>query len=178
MAVLVEAISVVVLRASIDARFPGGWANFQNAVPNDTLCFDAEIARVGFMAPEDVKGFIAHLESSGLRFLVNGDAEDIAVVDQLKGLTVRAPWLESGTIRVTDPEGQLTVCRALGSLDEELAVPDGWKFEGSLSERTSFMTDDEAKTDLQFLRTEGGLDVYLNKVTSKEVYVGRTARDH
>ena len=46
MAVLVEAISVIVQRDAIEKRFHGGWREFENAVPNSTLCADDELARV------------------------------------------------------------------------------------------------------------------------------------
>ena len=58
MAVLVEAISVVVRRDAIGARYPGGWRGFLSIVPNSTLCADDDLVRVGFMAPPDVEAFI------------------------------------------------------------------------------------------------------------------------
>jgi len=87
MAVLVEAISVVVRRDAIASKYPGGWDAFVDDVPNATLCFDGEVARVGFMAPPDVKAFLKHLERKGLQILDNGKFIDIAVVDQQTGFT-------------------------------------------------------------------------------------------
>jgi len=58
MAVLVEAISVIVRVDSINKKFPGGWIGFKDHVPNQTLCADNELARVGFMTSEDVKNFV------------------------------------------------------------------------------------------------------------------------
>ena len=81
MAVLVEAISVVVRRDAIDSRLSGGWRNFLDIVPNNTLCLDEDIARVAFMTPPDVEAFISHLESGGLTFLRDGQSVDIAVVE-------------------------------------------------------------------------------------------------
>jgi hypothetical protein len=40
MAVLVEAISVIIKRTAIDEKWPGGWEAFVRDVPNRTLCFD------------------------------------------------------------------------------------------------------------------------------------------
>jgi hypothetical protein len=51
-AVLIEAICVVVRRDSIDRSFNGGWAGFCSCVPNATLCTDEKLARIGFMDPE------------------------------------------------------------------------------------------------------------------------------
>ncbi len=61
MAVLAEAISVIVRVHAIRSRYPGGWAAFLNAVPNRTLACDNEIARIGFMAPGDVRLFVTRL---------------------------------------------------------------------------------------------------------------------
>jgi hypothetical protein len=66
MAVLVEAISVVLRRASIARSYPGGWDGFVEAVPNTTLCYDDDIARVGFMSPPDVERYVTDLQRCGL----------------------------------------------------------------------------------------------------------------
>lgn len=71
MAVLVEAISVIVRREAIDELFPDGWGKFIEIVPNDTLCFDDELARVGFMSPVGVEEFVRELESNGLRYITD-----------------------------------------------------------------------------------------------------------
>ncbi len=53
MAVLVEALSIVVKLSSIELKYEGGWEAFKDAVPNTTLCWDDELTRVGFMVPSD-----------------------------------------------------------------------------------------------------------------------------
>jgi len=53
MAVLVEAISVIVRRDAINRSYDGGWAGFLSHVPNNTLCADHELARVGFSGDRD-----------------------------------------------------------------------------------------------------------------------------
>lgn len=98
MAVLVEAISVIVRREAIERKIAGGWDAFRKAVPNRTLCADEEIARVGFMSPSDTQLYIETLVGLGLRFLADGEAVDIAVVDQLGGPTVKCRWLAFGRL--------------------------------------------------------------------------------
>ena len=73
MTVLVEGISVVVRASALD-RYPGGWSAFKAAVPNQTLCADGELIRVGFMHPADVQAYVSELEQLGLRYLVDGSA--------------------------------------------------------------------------------------------------------
>ena len=98
MAVLIEAISVVVRADTLVRRFPGGWEGFKEQVPNNTLCADNEIVRVGFMSPEDVDSFINLLQRADLIYLNNGRAIDIAVADQLHGLGAPCSWLEFGHV--------------------------------------------------------------------------------
>src|SRR5262245_8919352 len=97
MAILVEAISVIVLRSRLESLYPGGWAGFVADCPNGTFCADSQIARVGFMSPADVQLWVDRLVATGLVFIRDGVAVDIAIVDQVGGTTVDCPWLEVGT---------------------------------------------------------------------------------
>ena len=53
-------------------------------------------------------------------------------------------------------------------------MPDGWVYEGSLSQTFGFVPTENADKSLKFLRHENGLDVYYSELTGKEVFVGRT----
>jgi hypothetical protein len=53
-----------------------------------------------------------------------------------------------------------------GKLD--LATPAGWQFEGSLSKYFHFVPDDDPGTRFKFLRTEDGLDVFLDQSTGRK----------
>ena len=123
MAVLVEAISVIVRRPAIAERFNGGWPAFQRAIPNATGCYDDDLARVGFMTPADVEAFVSELEAGGLIFRREGKAGDFAVVDQLRGPTVPAPWLEVAKVELFEPK--LTVCAGwlAGQKLDGIAIP-------------------------------------------------------
>jgi len=185
MAVLIEAISVVVRRGSIDQKYHGGWEAFLRAVPNATMCADGEIVRVGFMDPQDVESFVVDLERHGLRFLDDGKAIDLAVADQQRGLTAQCDWLEFGRVRFGDAEGKVAACWFfdgpriasgihMRSTSMQLATPAGWQFEGSLSQRFGFVPSGQEDTRLKFLRSDGGVDVFLDLRTGKEVFMGRT----
>lgn len=174
MAVLIEAISVVVRADSIWNKFPGGWDEFKTIVPNQTLCADNEIARIGFMTPQDVESFVKKLQSQGLEFLRGAAAIDIAVADQMRGLTSKCSWLEFGHVKMGGSGSRVAACRLAGSQVMEVVTPPGWEFEGSLSSTFSFVPSEHAEKGMQFLRHENGLDVYFNPLTGKEVYVGRT----
>jgi len=53
------------------------------------------------------------------------------------------------------------------------ATPDGWTYNESLSASSKFVKNEEMENKLKFLRNENGTDVYLDRSTGKEVYVGR-----
>jgi hypothetical protein len=173
MAVLVEAISVIVKVSSLEEHYPGGWAGFRDASPNQTLCCDNEIARVGFMVPDDVRSFVDGLERCGLTYVDNDQAVDICVVDQQRGPMKRSEWLEFGKIELKG--GLISACKLAGSGSNQVFTPDGWTFEGSLSQSFGFSPTESNNAGMRFLRHENGLDVYFNELSGKEVYVGRAS---
>jgi hypothetical protein len=151
MAVLVEAISVIVRCDAIDARYPGGWEAFRNGVPNATLASDTEIARVGFMTPIDVEAYVRELQMNGLAFNRHGTSADFAVVDQQRGPTKPCAWLDWGHVSVSG--GQVVACRLNGSKIMSLATPEDWKFEGSLSHTYAFVPIGLEERSLELVET-------------------------
>lgn len=174
MAVLIEAISVITRIDTILNAVPGSWDGFKRIVPNSTLCADTEIARVGFMSPVDVESYIKKLTGLGFEFLRDGAAIDIAVVDQIRGLTSACTWLQFGRVPRGDRGDRVAACRLTGSKSKVLVMPLDWKFEDSLSSTYAFVPNEHMKKALQYLRHENGLDVYYNPLTDKEGFVGRT----
>lgn len=175
MAVLIEALSVVIKRTVIEDKFPEGWEGFVSDVPNGSLCADDELVRVGFMSPDDVETYIKHIEQHGIHYLDDGVAQDAVVADQRTGFLAPCDWAEFGHIDFDgDSEMKVAACRASGSTLMTILTPDGWKYEGSLSQTFSFTPRGQLEKSLTFLRHEDGVDVYLNKLTGKEAYIGRT----
>lgn len=170
MAVLIEGTSVVVRVNALLQRFPGGWEAFEHIVPNQTLCADNEIVRVGFMSPQDVELFVRKLQGAGLEFLRDGEAIDIAVADQMRGLTSNCAWLEFGRVDMGREGQRVSACRLVGSKLMQVATPPGWKFEDSLSSSLGFVPSKHVE-GMKYLRHENGLDVYLDPITGKEMYV-------
>jgi hypothetical protein len=177
MPVLVEAISVVCRIDAIEQKFEDGWDAFARLVPNQTLARDNDLVRVGFMIPDDVKAFVDQLQAHGLQFLVEDQAVDIAVVDQVQGFTSICAWLELAKINLNDAGQQIAVVRLVGTSSGEVAVPDGWVFERSLSSSFGFVPNKHMNKVLKFLRRERNLYVYEDALSGGEVYVGRTAAD-
>lgn len=175
MSVLVECISVIVRIEAIKRSYPGGWDAFFKDCPNETLCFDNDLARVGFMVPDHTKRFTARLEAAGLVFLRDGQAIDLAVADQQRGFTTPCSWAEVGHMYINDDEAmKVAVCRTVGSTEDGIYAPDGWQFKGSLSEKFTFVPSGMVPEFMDFLRREGRWDVYRDLRTGKEVFLPRT----
>lgn len=182
MAVLVEAISVIVRKDAIERAYPSGWRDFVEYVPNETFCADDDLARVGFMNPRDVKRFIERICTHGLIHMSGGKFVDIAVVDQQRGPTQPCDWLEFESLPFGDDGGHVSACWLfegprmgagirVKSLKFELATPAGWDFETSMSTKFTFVPNEGVDVRLEFLRTEDGVDVFWDTVTEKEVFV-------
>ncbi|MFO1037625.1 MAG: hypothetical protein U1E45_12315 [Geminicoccaceae bacterium] len=174
MAVLVEAISVVIRIDALLPAFGGALDAFRAEVPNDTLCADRELARVGFMVPDDTRQFVERLAGRGLVYLADGKARDLVVVDQQRGPAVACDWIEFGHVAMDgDPSRRVACCRLAGSKQTTLATPPGWSFERSLSSSFGFSPTAAVPQSLDFLRHERGFDVYRSRLTGEEVFVGR-----
>jgi hypothetical protein len=172
MAVLVEGISVVLRTDAVLAAYVGDWDQFVSDVPNSTLCADGELLRVGFMVPDAVRDFVAHLEQRGLRYLSNGVANDLVVVHQQGGPLAPCDWIEFGhVLLVGDPRKRVAACKRKGSALAQVICPEGWTFESSLSSSFGFVPEGKASQSLEFLRHENGLNVYLNRLTGCEDFV-------
>jgi hypothetical protein len=172
MAVLIEAISVVISRAAVDARYAGGPDAFLKAIPNRTFCNDEHLMRVGFMDSGDANAYVAALQAAGLVYLRGEVTADFCVVVQAKGPTVTSPWIE---FKYVDGEKQkMSFCWAAGTAPKNISIPVGWKYEGSLSATGGgFMPLSAIGDRMKFLRREDGVEVYLDLQTGSEVFVGR-----
>lgn len=170
MSVIIEGISVVIRSSTIDKKYKGGVLRYAQDCLNGTFCTDGQITRVGFMAPPDVGRFIMGLEKQGFVFTQGEKSVDIAVVDQVEGFTVPCEWL----VFQRAPNG-VAFCSVKDMKTNKIAVPNGWEFENSLSKKFTKVDNKDIEDRLQYLRTDGNIDVFLDKQTMKEVYMGRTS---
>ena len=155
MAVLCEALSVIVKTRSLNEKLKGGKQEFLKLIPNSTYCSDGELERVGFLSPEEAENYILTLKGKGLEFLQNNESVDIVVIDMLKGPTVSCEWIEFQ--RITFEEGKISAAwlfegkRLLGKgagihMKEgpmNVHMPSGWSFTNSLSDKYNFVPNDE-----------------------------------
>ena len=150
MAVLVEGISVLVRKDSIQNKMIGGDARLRLLIPNSTFCEDDELARVGFLNPTDIEAFIDELTHVGLICVNDGKFVDIAVCDQQTGCTLDCDWIEFCHLRIDG--GKVGVAwlfegerRGFGihmsSKSIQVATPPGWRFKDSLSDKFQFVPE-------------------------------------
>jgi tetratricopeptide (TPR) repeat protein len=173
MAVLVEALSVIVRRESVNKLFKGGWQEFLHQVPNGTLCYDQDLARIGFMKPVDVEAYISSLEAGGLVFQNDEQAIDFTVVDQIMGSTIPTSWLELHRVVLFKENINILVCCLSGHDMGKIAVPDNWEYGDSISAKPGFIPNNLIDDKVKFLRREKGLDVYMDLRSGQELFMGR-----
>lgn len=135
MAVLVEALCVVIRRSTIDAKYPGGWEKFEADHRDFTICADDEIVRIEFAMPMPVRLLIRDLERLGFEHMKDGKSAEIAIVDQSRGFMIPCDWLEYGHVAIGDGRTRVAACRLAGSPSKDIVLPLGWTFRNSLSER-------------------------------------------
>ena len=175
MAVLVEGISVIVRARPIIEHFEGGWDAFVADCPSETLCADGQLVCVAFMDPRDAQQFASTLTAKGLTYRADGEAVDFVIADQQDGPSAACKWAELGKAPAPGAESErVMACRLSRSDNQTLMTPENWSYEGSLSDTFGYEETDASSDHLEFLRSEGGTDVYRDTDTGEEVVVRRT----
>lgn len=137
MAVLVEALCVVVRRSTIDEKYPGGWEKFAADHGTLPLCADEKIVRLGFTSPMEMRILIREMEKLGFEYMKEGKSAEIAIVDQSRGFMAPCDWLEYGHVTIGDGRTKVAACRLAGCQAKSIVLPLGWAYKQSLSERYS-----------------------------------------
>ncbi len=142
MAVVCDALSVIVRVWTLNNRWPGGVEGYKENAPNGTFCTDGVLTRLGFMTPIDVQVWIDRLQDQGLVFVKESmgraEADDIVVIDQNAGPTCYCQWI------LTEVRDGVRWTWQNGREPGELAAPEGWKPADSTS--LDFHSFDEALT--------------------------------
>ena len=131
MSVLVEALTIVVRRITLDLAYPGGheaWiARHQTyAAPARYVSVDDHLVGVSFFS-DALEEELEHLVSVGLVVLDDDEFQNVAVVDQADGLGYPCTWLEWMRPPVDGDRAPLYSMVWLHGTDPgTLAVPDGW----------------------------------------------------
>lgn len=167
MAVVIEAFTVIVRNSTLNAKYPGGREAYATDCSNQTYCDDGTLSRVSFMHSDDANEFIGAIEKKGLVPSIERNAVDVALVSASQGLHARAcDWLLFSTYK------GVPIVWANGTRPGPLVAPSGYKF----GHTSYYVSPEEARDRLVYVRTENFIDVYRDKATGKEMYMGRTPK--
>ncbi len=161
MSITIEGFSVVAKRELVQPFLDDD----RIVPPNRMFLGDDDIWRCSFMSNDDAGAFIKKLEVLGLNG-TNGPNPDIVLVNEFnQEVYPYCEWLELGNYQ------KAIVAWKAGSDPEKLVAHEG--FDPAVGSGLLFR-DKTNLHDLEFLRVEGNIEVYLDKQSGDEVYLGRT----
>jgi len=162
MAIVIEGYCVVAKYEAIKELLEDGSVT----APNSREVTDKEIWRCGFMTEADANKFCNKLEEQGLN-TSKGLNTDVVITNEFnRSIEPYCEWLELG-----DWDKAVIAWKA-GAKPTTVFAHEGW--DPSKGSGLEFY-DTERQDDLKFLREEDNVEVYLNKKTGEEVYIGRTS---
>jgi len=122
----------------------------------------------------DGMDYLDLLLARGLRRGRANRPTDFATVDQMEGFITPCAWAELGRARVDDdPRKVVLACRLAGDTSTLMAVPDGWEFENSLSQRCFTFESGRESEYFDYLGGAGSADVYRNLATGEVHWIDR-----
>jgi hypothetical protein len=174
-ALVIDALSVVMPNTAVEERFPGGLAAYQRTCSNDTFSTDGGICRVAFSAEADARAFVGELTRHGFAAPWSGQCSDVALVAPHVNLLYPCKWLETGLEAVAAADGRhysALVVRLRGDDSTRITIPGEWQ-PGTLHRLTA--TDIRSDYELVEVRRDGGqrLETYRHRESGRLVHIGR-----
>jgi hypothetical protein len=175
MSVLVEALAVIVRRATLDLSYPGGADQYlldaiEAKCPPRLACTDSDLTSVCFLSPDDSRAWIKHLEPFGLIHLDASRCVDIVCIDQHDGPTMPCDWI---SWRV-HPDG-FTYCWPANQAPTDMVAPENWSPEQSRRLTRRDVCDENHMLQLAI---EDGLEYWLDLSTGQQtVAVGHYSEE-
>lgn len=160
MAIPIEGYSVVVRRKRIQHLLDVGKIEIRNS----TAIADDDLWRCSFMIMEDASKFARSLEALGLNASRGPDSDAVIVSEFDLSIEPYCEWLN------TSKWEKAVIAWLAGTEPRTVVAPEGWD-----PKVGSGLTYSPGKDQLEFLRVEGQVEVYRDKQTGKEVYIGRTS---
>jgi tetratricopeptide (TPR) repeat protein len=158
MAIPIEGATVVAQRARIQPLLDNG----EIPIPNSTVLADDDLWRCSFMTQVDAEAFAQSLEQVGLN-VSRGPDSDVVIIDEID----RTPnpyceWLEVGCWE------KAVIAWLAGAEPRKVVARAGW--DPSVGSGLAFGSTDQ----LELLRVEENVEVFRDRTTGKEVFIGRT----
>ncbi len=168
MPVIIELVSLIAPEAEL-RRATGAPDLGRRDLGARSVASDGTLAALAFQDVLSLRRAAAPLERAGLT-VVGEDEEpgELAAADQLRGPGAWWPWLELA--RVPGPTGQLVLAaRRAGETSTSVAAPEGWRFEGSATERHGLGPLRLVDRPLRHVAREPTCDRYRDRWTGDEV---------
>jgi tetratricopeptide (TPR) repeat protein len=162
MAIPIEGYSVVAQKARIAFLLESHAFD----IPNSTALGDNDIWRCCFMTQTDAVEFIRLLEKLNLNASQGPDSDVVLVNEIDQSVTPYCEWLA-----ITKWEKAVIAWKA-GTRPESVTAHQGWDPKVGSG---FYFHDGNAHDNLEFLRLQDNIEVYMNKETGKEMYIGRTS---
>jgi hypothetical protein len=177
MSVLIEGISVVVKKITLEEKYRGGLEQYIEDCPNSMFCADEHLTTVAFQIEDDAFRWIRCLELQGLVFIQKGVFEEIALVEKYRGPYRKCEWLKFQRIRAHTfnfiVDTKIAICRLKGTQFGDLAFFPDWNLEDSLRMRVRYIPLEEASERLEFIGHKDDVDTLLDKKTGEKINIGR-----
>lgn len=162
MAIPIEGFSVVAQRERIQPLLDSDAVE----IPNATALADKHIWGCSFMAHADARKFVKSLEKLGLN-ASQGPSSDVVIATEFdRSVDPYCEWLRIG---VWD---KAIIAWKDGTNLETVTAHEGW--DPKVGSGLEFH-DPSSMKFLEFLRLEENVEVFLNKKTGTEVYIGRSS---
>ncbi|MCA9178624.1 MAG: tetratricopeptide repeat protein [Planctomycetales bacterium] len=164
MAIALDLFTVIVRIDALENL--GGLEAFIEWVPNSTFCHDEQLARCSFMDSSDALEFIDGLFLRGLE-TKSLEAPDVTLANGMTGQVKPAcDWLQVAQYKAR------WIAWRTGEEVTSISAPRGWNPEQP--PEFEQMSHEDAAQRLQFLRRDENVEVFLDRDTGREVFVGRT----
>ena len=162
MAIPIEGFCVVAKQDRIEPLLQSG----QLVPPNQTALGDDDIWRCSFMTLADANRFLEVVEDLGLNVKQGPDSDVVLVQEFDQSVEPYCEWLQTSTWE------KAVIGWMAGSQPDSVTAMEGW--DPKVGSGLTFH-DPSSMGDLEFVRTEGSLEVYRDLASGREVYVGRTS---
>lgn len=165
MSVLVESPSLIVRRAALDVRYPGGMNGFLRdmELPEHRAlrtCVDSHLVCASFLLTMHARRVADKLVTLGLKHIVDGQCVELVIVGSDNVLDTTCPWMETRTHRDGYTHAWLAACEP-----GELSAAQGWDYERAL--RTEIDDFGEEWRDCARLSKEDGRETWLDYRTGE-----------
>jgi len=162
MAVPIEGYSVVAQISRIQRLLDDGSLK----MPNATVLSDTHIWKCSFMALDDARKFLQVLKKLGLNGSHGPDSDVVIASEFDRSVDPYCEWLKMAVWE------KAVIAWMEGTRPETVTARQGWdpKVGSGL-----IFHDPSSMHFLEFLRLENNIEVFRNKKTGQEVYIGRTS---